>query len=605
MYKNFRRFWFLWSASLLTGLILCNLDSSFEPQKPAFIHFLDRHWNAFKQSLQRKYLSADLQPSSQISLLHLHYSNRVDFWFDDETRKNLGEKLSHYPGPVILNLDPLQLERDAYLQKILQNPKVIRPFRLDPQWPGPEEIEESAARFIQQSNPSGTAARRRLNPERLSYYADPFRFGYTGFSTDMHSHFVYEYQLTSPGMRLQLPSVVLTAISELENCPVWTASAGALECKEKSKILPNPLPLFFYETSVQKLQSVKSIQDSQNVLIVDITDASTFISTFAESKSTWGQLIGTALSNILKNDFPKRTKVTAWGEFLLSLLGILLILNASLSKKLKGTFTAILTVWVAAVAIDLAATLFFNIRTQPIEEYFALFLLSAVGFTTRSILDFEERGLLSKALSGYVSESRLARLLSGEEKLMLEGRREELTTLLLDIAGFSKVTAPLSPERTFSFIHDFFATVDPVILEYGGTIDKKTGDGLLAFFGDELPHPPAPTEVAVRAVKAALEIQKRLKEHPTSPKVECRIGINTGLMMIGNAGSQRHFNYTVIGEAVNLTERLETACVPGEILVGTTTAQYIEKQFELEKIEISIKHEELKVTAYKVKGSKA
>jgi adenylate cyclase len=235
--------------------------------------------------------------------------------------------------------------------------------------------------------------------------------------------------------------------------------------------------------------------------------------------------------------------------------------------------------------------------------------LGLTGVATRSIIDFQERSLVERALSGYVSEDRLRRILSGAEKLKLTGRKAHLTTMLVDIAGFSKISHELPPEDVFAFIQKFFGIVDPIIFKHGGTIDKKTGDGLLAFFGDNSLDPKTAT---IEASRAALEMQAVLKE--TTPEffglnnsainIQTRIGINAGDMIIGNAGSEKHFNYTVFGEAVNFTQRLEAACPVGSVLLGEEPAKSVEDVFELEPKQISVKNEAGSFLAYQIIGPK-
>jgi adenylate cyclase len=244
-------------------------------------------------------------------------------------------------------------------------------------------------------------------------------------------------------------------------------------------------------------------------------------------------------------------------------------------------------------------------RTHPVDGFLAFSLVGFVGFGLVIKREFDERKLIEQAFSGYVSSERLNRLLTEREKLAVEGQRRELTTLMIDIVGFSKMVHDMSIENVFRLIQKFFSVVDPVIFKHSGVIDKKMGDGMLTFFGDDLDSGASTQSAAILAVTAAIEIQRVLENFSATElglqtKLRVRIGVNTGLMMVGNAGSQTHFNYTVLGEAVNFTQRLEAACAPSQILVGESTARYIKDSFELVETQISAKNETEKFTCFKV-----
>ncbi len=151
--------------------------------------------------------------------------------------------------------------------------------------------------------------------------------------------------------------------------------------------------------------------------------------------------------------------------------------------------------------------------------------------------------------------------------------RREVTVLFLDVANFTAAAHRMDGEDTFVLIDKVMRLLVQVIYKYEGTIDKFTGDGLMALFGAPLAHENDPE----RAVRAALEMQTDLQPLRNRVKQEhgfdlrVRIGINTGLVVAGKVGSDLHMEYTVIGDTVNLAAHLETAAEPGTILVTQTT----------------------------------
>ena len=153
------------------------------------------------------------------------------------------------------------------------------------------------------------------------------------------------------------------------------------------------------------------------------------------------------------------------------------------------------------------------------------------------------------------------------------GERREVTVLFLDITNFTAVSHELDNEDVYNFINDAMSIFVEVIRKYGGTVDKFTGDGLMAIFGAPAVHEDDP----MRAVQAALEMGTALKPLQQQVKqahnfnLSVRIGINTGWVIAGNLGNNFHKEYTVIGDTVNLSSRLEGAAQPGPVLARHET----------------------------------
>jgi adenylate cyclase len=141
----------------------------------------------------------------------------------------------------------------------------------------------------------------------------------------------------------------------------------------------------------------------------------------------------------------------------------------------------------------------------------------------------------------------------------LGGRRADLTVLFSDIRGFTTISEQLSPEEVVDLLNEYLTLMTDIIFRHGGTVDKFEGDAILAFFGAPQAHDNDPE----RAVLAALEMRDRLGELEDRwrelAKTSLRIGIamHTGQAVVGNIGSPRKMDYTVIGDTVNLASRLQ------------------------------------------------
>ena len=168
--------------------------------------------------------------------------------------------------------------------------------------------------------------------------------------------------------------------------------------------------------------------------------------------------------------------------------------------------------------------------------------------------------------------------------VLLAGRRRELTVLFADVRGFSTYCKTADPAEVQEVLHDYLTVMTRVIRDHGGTLDKYMGDGVMAFFGDAEPEDGGSqvqeslvARHAANAVQAAIAMQRemaRLNAQWTDQKREChliRIGINTGVVTVGNMGTDYLWDYTVVGTEVNKAQRLEGAGQPGGILLAHRT----------------------------------
>jgi class 3 adenylate cyclase len=168
---------------------------------------------------------------------------------------------------------------------------------------------------------------------------------------------------------------------------------------------------------------------------------------------------------------------------------------------------------------------------------------------------------LQKAFSTYLSGEVVQDIMADPSRLQLGGSKRQMTAIFTDIQNFSSMAEALDPEDLVRLLNIYLTGLSDSILEQRGTIDKYVGDAIIAFFGAPLEIP----DHALRACTAAILMKRREQEmgrefrenHLNSAPLLTRIGINTGSMVVGNMGSQRKMNYTIMGNAVNIASRLE------------------------------------------------
>ena len=182
------------------------------------------------------------------------------------------------------------------------------------------------------------------------------------------------------------------------------------------------------------------------------------------------------------------------------------------------------------------------------------------------------------AMERYVPRPVAQKLVAGE-RISLSPIHKELTIVFSDIKAFTTWSADKDARSVHDFLNDYLESMADILFSHGGTIDKFMGDGLLAFFGDPLDIP----NHAEAAVKAAIAMQNRIRElaEMWKPRVgidlKVRIGLNTGRVIVGDLGIMRRIEYTVIGSAVNLAQRMEGLASPGGILVTEFTKTAVEQ----------------------------
>jgi class 3 adenylate cyclase len=205
----------------------------------------------------------------------------------------------------------------------------------------------------------------------------------------------------------------------------------------------------------------------------------------------------------------------------------------------------------------------------------------------------------------YLSNAVVASLLESPTGLELGGVRRHVTILMSDLRGFTSLVGHLAPEQVVTIINRYLGAMVDVILQYEGTINEFIGDAIFVIFGAPLWWP----DHAQRAVACAVAMQLAMVVVNTQnrqdglPEVEMGIGVNTGEVVVGNIGSQRRAKYGVLGTHVNLTSRIESYTIGGQILISQSTLQAVGPILRIaQRMEIEAKGIDGPITLYDVRG---
>ncbi len=267
--------------------------------------------------------------------------------------------------------------------------------------------------------------------------------------------------------------------------------------------------------------------------------------------------------------------------------------------------TVILIFFIIAYLIAYKLSLDNNIFISPASPFIAIAIAKIYSFGY--IVNFKENidKKIENVLGKYISKDIKNKILKNKTEVTLGGKRSEITVMFADIRGFTSLSETRKAEEVSKLLSEYFTELEPVITKYKGVINKFIGDAVLVVFGD----PETDKEHAKNAVKCAYELRKKVKEIKErwitegKPKIDIGIGINTGEAFIGNVGTSDRFEYTVIGDTVNIASRIEdyNKIYKTHILISENTYTKLSQIVDVIKIrEVAIKGKRKKINIYEV-----
>ncbi len=309
------------------------------------------------------------------------------------------------------------------------------------------------------------------------------------------------------------------------------------------------IPSFFFKDKIVLIGS--SIEDLGD----------TFLSSFSTQKNNYRPMFGVefhaiSVGMMLRNDYiypASPLQKTAY-HFLIFMLASLAFLYfrplwALVCLPLSIIAVSVFSAWTFvkwSVVVDLV---------YPAVTFVILFIIC------QWLIRLSERKqsrFLKNTFQHYISPELVEQLVNHQDEVSLGGINRELTLFFSDLADFTSISEMLEPDELMHFLNRYFDEMTQILFEEKGTLDKYIGDAVMAFFG--APNPLA--DHSYRACRAALRMQEKvdaLNEEKGADwmPVTVRVGINSGNVIVGNSGSKTRFNYTVMGDAVNLASRLE------------------------------------------------
>ncbi len=248
--------------------------------------------------------------------------------------------------------------------------------------------------------------------------------------------------------------------------------------------------------------------------------------------------------------------------FVSALCGCLVVELAGSSKKHTVSVVLHITGFAAGILLLTAVSyvLFARSIWLPLIALLCAFVASyLISLIVAYYAEGRQKKFIKTAFSQYLSSTVIDQLIADPSRLKLGGDRREITIYFSDVQGFTTISEGLDPAELTSLLNDYLGEMTDIILSSGGTLDKYEGDALIAFWNapvEEPDHARRGLEAALRCQQRLDELREELQKRSGRPMYQ-RIGLNTGYAVVGNMGSAKHFNYTMLGDAVNLASRLE------------------------------------------------
>ena len=345
------------------------------------------------------------------------------------------------------------------------------------------------------------------------------------------------------------------------------------------------------------------------IVVVGMDAAGLSVLKYTPHGLTTDQMISAqALDTLLTGEFLLRTPQADTFEILfIGFLGLLMII---LIPRVSVLFSVPLLLFVTG-GISYASFMAYANKGFLVDPSFAVLYVFLIwshstynNFATQSRL----RKQIKKQFEHYLDPGMVKKLQKDPSLLKLGGETRTMTFLFSDIRGFTPISEKYkgNPEGLTKLINRFLTRMTDVIIKNGGTIDKFMGDCIMAFWNAPIANP----KHRQMAIKSAIEMQTELVKLNKKliaeglPQINIGIGINSGEALVGNMGSEQRFDYSVIGDAVNLASRLESSSktLGKTLVIGESTRETIEKKFKfkyIDSIKVKGKTEEIKVYTVK------
>jgi adenylate cyclase len=438
------------------------------------------------------------------------------------------------------------------------------------------------------------------------------------FSTISESdHLLRSYPIAVYFQNILYPSLAMQGLRLKFNKDIKRVDASHVEINEHLVGLNDKgfIKLNFYNPKLYNIVSfldvvtgnIKPKYFKDKIVILGVTDVGSGDVASTPIGSIPGPLLHyTFISNLLENHLIKEPKyvTSVLIVFMVLLPFILVLLFKKILHRVVINVAIYLVVYAYIRYLFVSDMMYIDLFYPLISLVLSLVAVEAIAFTLQ-----EQRGKFMRgAFSSYLSGDLLDKLIQNPEALALGGESKELSILFSDIRGFTTISESMDPVSLITLLNRYFTPMTNAVLENGGMLDKYIGDAVMAFFNapvDIKDHADASCVSALEMIKRLEVLNKELALEGINP-IRIGIGINTANVVVGNMGSDTRFNYTVIGDGVNLASRIEglTKNYGVDILITEFTVAKISDKFIYREIEpVKVKGKDEAVLLYELMPS--
>lgn len=310
----------------------------------------------------------------------------------------------------------------------------------------------------------------------------------------------------------------------------------------------------------------------------------------------------TNYDNIVNNEF---VKTSSTGNILL-IIALMAMITFTIICKFPFAVSLTTNIIISIAYFIYAIICYKNGYAVSLATPIAIQIATSVfGYSYRFIQEGRNKEKIKQAMGKYLSQDIMQNVVKNIDDIKLGGKRANVTVLFADIRGFTSMSEKMTAEEVSKILNEYFTEIEPIITQYNGVINKFIGDAVMAIFGEpiqDINHP-------VNAVKCAYAMLKKVEDlqekwlFEGKPKIEIGVGINTGDAFVGNIGSEKRLEYTVIGDTVNLASRIEgyNKVYHTNLLVSSSTYSYIRDIADVIKIsDVQIRGKAKKMDIYEV-----
>ena len=312
----------------------------------------------------------------------------------------------------------------------------------------------------------------------------------------------------------------------------------------------------------------------------------------------------TYLDNLINKEFINQTPFV---QDVLTII-ILTIITFILVNKLP-IFKSILSLTVIGLLYFVFTVICFENGIAPnVITPLAIQLITMIfGYSYKFIVEGRNKEKIKNAMGKYLSQDIMKNVVQNIDDIKLGGKKANVTVLFADIRGFTSMSEKMTAEEVSVILNEYFSEIEPIITKYNGVINKFIGDAVMDIFGE----PIQDINHAQNAVKCACAMLKKVEELQDKwltegkPKIEIGVGINTGEAFVGNIGSEKRLEYTVIGDTVNLASRIESynKVYKTNMLISSSTYSHVSDIVDVIKIaDVTIRGKAKKMDIYEVLG---